>query len=355
MRHFISLIAFGALAVSAWASSDSYPIRGTFLNFYRDLKPAEWEVEFQAMQDVGIETVVVSSVGRLRPDPGNPSRFNLSPEGLLFPSMLVSSRERPAHDRLEMILSLADRHGMRIYLGSLQTAADWTGGTEFSALSLYNRLLASEILQRYGRHASLQGWYFTQEIWLNWVSYYGEDYYGTKLLATWVADMIALDAAKATAATMVFKKAAQGAMPGLIPPDVQKWTSHLSAQTRIDILMPQDGIGAQAGAPSMEELAAYYRAMAAGVLASSAKTAIWSIVEEFNPLPGVDGSKYPPASAVRIKKQVDTVRPYVAGYVGWIFGDDMSPQATYYPAEAKELNRQYRLLFDGTGLISSSR
>ena len=36
----------------------------------------------------------------------------------------------------------------------------------------------------------------------------------------------------------------------------------------------------------------------------------------------------------------------MSGYVSWIFGDDMSPQATYYPVEASELNRHYRLAGD---------
>ncbi|MFN0104715.1 MAG: hypothetical protein ACKV2U_21835 [Bryobacteraceae bacterium] len=29
--------------------------------------------------------------------------------------------------------------------------------------------MAQEIVAAYGHHPSLEGWYFTQEIWMNWV------------------------------------------------------------------------------------------------------------------------------------------------------------------------------------------
>jgi hypothetical protein len=42
--------------------------------------------------------------------------------------------------------------------------------------------VAQEVLQNYRQHPSLAGWYFTQELWLNWVKYYGSSYYGVTLL-----------------------------------------------------------------------------------------------------------------------------------------------------------------------------
>ncbi len=78
---------------------------------------------------------------------------------------------------------------MKVYLGSLQTATDCTDGTEFAALRAYNQRVATEVIQRYGRHSSLRGWYFAQEIWMNWVKEYGDCYDGTELLANWAADM----------------------------------------------------------------------------------------------------------------------------------------------------------------------
>jgi hypothetical protein len=83
-----------------------------------------------------------------------------------------------------MILSLADSNNMKVYLGSLQTEQDWATGIEFTALREYNKRVATEILQRYGHHPSLRGWYFTQEIWMNWVKYCGAGITGLRCCAT---------------------------------------------------------------------------------------------------------------------------------------------------------------------------
>ena len=119
---------------------------------------------------------------------------------------------------------------------------------------------------------------------------------------------------------------------------------------RIDILMPQDGIGAGDGAPSLDDLLEYFSAMQSA--AHAANTSLWSAIETFTAHPNLSGEHFPPAPVARIRDQINRVSPYVSGYVSWIFGDDMSPQATYYPVEASELNRQYRLADDLLPLIS---
>jgi hypothetical protein len=333
------------LKIFAWIfavqAMQGFPIQGTFLNFYRDLSPEQWRQEFQDMREVDIKTVVVLSIGRLRSDPADPQGFSPAPEGFIYPSRYLTLRE----DRLELILSLADHQGMHVLLGSLQTETDWTDGTEFAALRTWNRRVAAEILQRYGQHPSLQGWYFTQELWMNWIKYYGVEYYGTTLLANWIADLKTLDSAKITTASVVFKQSPSGPMPGLKASELKKWTTHFLKAAPLDILMPQDGIGARSGAPSLNDLPAYYKSISRGIRAAHTNTALWDTIETFTSRAGLRGDQYPPANATRIQKQVTAVRPYVTGYVSWIFGDDMSPQATYYSAEANELNRQYQSLF----------
>jgi hypothetical protein len=352
MRWRLFLLAFVAAASPCLARV--YPIQGTFLNFYRDLTPELWKLEFQYMKDVDIDTVVVLSVGHLRPDSNDASGYSLAPDGCLYPSRYLMGRyptasDRPSNDRLEMVLSLADHQRMKVYVGSLQTATDWTDGREFAALRAYNRLVAAEIRERYGHHPSFQGWYFTQELWMNWMKYYGHAYYGTGQLANWAADMRSIDSTKLTAATVVVKATSQGSMPGLTASELRTWTTSLVRTTKLDILMPQDGAGAGAGAPSIGDLPDYFAAMAAGVRAGATKTSLWSIVETFTADCSPSGERYPPANISRIRSQISQVRPYVTGYVSWIFGDDLSPQARYYPAEARELNRQYKLSFGPVG------
>jgi hypothetical protein len=341
----LAIAGFLAACICPLLLGQAYPIQGTFLNFYRNLTPELWALEFEHMRAAGIDTVVIAPIGHLRADAGDPSGYSLSPEGLRYPSQFVSSSGRPTTDVLEMMLSLADRHGMKVYLGSLETAKDWYGGAEFGALRAYNKRVAAEIIQRYGWHRSLAGWYFTQEIWMNWVKYYGAGYYGTSLLANWVADMKSLDAAKLTTATVVVKKAGWGGMPGLTAAELETWVTVFLRTTKVDILMPQDGIGAREGAPAISDLASYFHAMRQAARAAGTNTALWSVVETFTAGPNLSNEHYPPATIARIQSQVDQTRPYVGRYVSWIFGDDMSPQATYYPVEASELNRRYQFAF----------
>jgi hypothetical protein len=342
------MVGFLAAGVYPLLAGQSYPIQGTFLNFYRNLTPELWALEFQHMKAVNITTLVIAPVGHLRVDAADPSGYSLAPDGLRYPSNLVPVSKRPKADVLEMMLSLADQQGMQVYLGSLQTAAEWSGGTEFLALRAYNKRVAAEIVQRYGRHRSLAGWYFTQELWLNWAKYYGTRYYGTMLLANWVADMKSLDAGKLTTVAVVVKKTGWGVMPGLTATELETVTTAFLKTTRVEILMPQDGIGAQEGAPALDDLPSYFRAMWQATQATrvaGSNTALWSTIETFTADPHLNNEHFPPATISRIQRQVDRVRPYVSGYVSWIFGDDMSPQAAYYPVEASNLNRQYQFAF----------
>lgn len=138
---------------SPQATSD-YPLMGSFLNFYRNFGEAQWSLEFSRMRQISMNTIVVVSVGALKPDASDPNGYNLSGEGLLYPSLLVPVEIRPTTNRLETILQLADQQGIKVYLGSLQTAGDWTTGMEFAALRDYNKRVAQEIVAAYGHHPS---------------------------------------------------------------------------------------------------------------------------------------------------------------------------------------------------------
>jgi hypothetical protein len=343
------LLASAALAAEA-SSSSPYPLRGSFLTFDRDMGREGWAKELNFMKQVEMETIVILSVGHLETNAADPLGYSPSSDGLLFPSKWAP-RSASAEDRLEMILSLADERAMQVYVGSLQTESDWTTGREFTALRAYNRRLAKEIVERYGAHPSLVGWYFPQELWMNWVKYYGSDYYGSFLLRDFVADMKQIDPTKLTAATVVFKKAGDGLMPGLTPRDLESAMAHFLRTTRVDILMPQDGVGAQAGAALIHELPSYFAAMAAARDKAARETLLLAIVETFSARPELSDDRYPPASISRIEQQVAAVGPYVGGSVSWIFGRDMSPQATFYSKQGGALYEEYRARYVNSGAL----
>jgi hypothetical protein len=348
-----ALVSFYSPSVSG-----DFPLLGSFLNFYRDMPQALWAKEFGWMNGVSVNSIIVDALGSLKPDSSDPTGYSLSAEGLLYPSMLVDPADRPTTDRLEMILSLADTYAMKVYLGSLQTYADWTTGQEFNALSKYNLLVAQEIVANYGHHPSLAGWYFTQEIWMNWIKFYqsnwglgigcawmdytGNTYYGTTLLANYVADMKAVDPTKPVSAAIVFKETARGCMPSMSASEVQSYTTSFLQASGLEILAPQDGQGAGNGAPPLSDLPSYFQAFANAVAAAGPQTVLWSTVETFSSIANYGPAQYPPGDALRIQQQVNAVRPYVTGYVSYIYGDDMSQQATFWPVEASALSRSYQ-------------
>jgi hypothetical protein len=107
LLRFAKAALVGLLAACSVCAA--YPIRGTFLNFYRDLTPELWSLEFQYMRAADIDTVVVVSVGHLRPDARDPSGYSLAPDGLLYPSALVPAGERPSRNLLETVPSRTGR------------------------------------------------------------------------------------------------------------------------------------------------------------------------------------------------------------------------------------------------------
>jgi Domain of unknown function (DUF4434) len=141
-------------------------LSGSFFMFDRNLSQTETALELDKMHLVGMDKIILISVGHLS-GPGvgsNGECTSLSSDGLLYPSLLVGNPSAIA-DRLGDFLTLADARGMKVYLGTLQTSTDWTSGTEFGALRSCNKAVFAEIKAKYGsQHPSLEAPYWTQEI-----------------------------------------------------------------------------------------------------------------------------------------------------------------------------------------------
>ena len=178
---------------------------------------------------------------------------------------------------------------------------------------------------------------------MNWAQYYGPTtYYGTLLLRDFVADMKALNSSKIVTSAPVFKKDPNGSMPGLTPAELQSVMTDFLNTTQQDRIMPQDGIGAGAGAPPLSEIGSYFSAAQAAAAATG--KVLWSTLEVFT-ANGGDSAQYPPADIDRVTQQITAEQPYVAGFVMYTFGNHMSKMATYYPVEAYTLYRRYLEVF----------
>ena len=323
-------------------------LTGSFVNFDRNLTTVQmWQHELATQAALGHKILILPGDGTLMPSLGDSTGFTVNPQTLIYPSGMFPALP-PQPDNLGMLLTAADQFGMQVYVGSLQTYENWSNGEEFNALHKYDPIIAREILARYGSHPSLNSgggnWYFSHELWLNWVQFYGPTYYGISELGKYVAQMKAISPHAQVIEAPVFKKAASGLMPGLSPNEAGTYLAMLASGSQVDIVAPQDGAGAQVGAPAVSELGDYYSGMRAALETSiaSGTVQLWTTTETFQAaVTGTEsGNGWQPAPVSRIRQQIAAEAVRVPNHQ-FMYGWDMSPEATYTPVEADTLLAQY--------------
>lgn len=348
VKSISGLIALAALSVAGSLNMVAQPkITGSFAMFDRNMTAQAWEKELSQQYAAGQRIIILPGCGRLMPSATDSTGYTVDPKSLIYPSFQFPALP-PVADNLDMLLSAADQlFGMQVYIGSLQTYGDWSTGAEFAALHKYDPIVAREIIALYGSHPSLRdrGWYFSHELWLNWVKYYGSSYYGIGELATYVASMKNIDAIAQVVSAVVFKEQPNGSMPGLSPKENGAMLAILVEKSDVAVVAPQDGAGAQAGAPPISMLASYYAAMhnALANPINSGKVQLWSTLETFQAqFAGTESANgWQPAPLTRILQQVAAEKLYVSQIVEFMYGWDMSEFATYTPVEADTLLTQY--------------
>lgn len=134
------------------------PITGTFLDEisgdipHQNWGPIEWERDFQAMQAIGIDTVVLIRSGHKH--------------WLTYPSKVLISKEncyRPPVDLVDLFLTLAEKFNMAFYFGTYDSGNYWRSGQYQKEIDL-NRAAVDEVWKKYGSRAAFKGWYLTQEV-----------------------------------------------------------------------------------------------------------------------------------------------------------------------------------------------
>jgi hypothetical protein len=345
----LALAAFSACPAIAEAQVSGPFLTGSFVKFDRNWTTVQmWQHELAAQAALGHKILILPGDGTLMPSLGDSTGFTVNPQTLIYPSAIFPASP-PQPDDLGMLLTVADQFGMQVYVGSLQTYTAWSNGDEFNALHKYDPVVAREILALYGSHPSLNSgsgnWYFSHELWLNWVEFYGPTYYGISELGTYVAQMKTISANARVIEAPVFKKAGSGLMPGLSAKETGAYLADLVLGSQVDIVAPQDGAGAQAGAPAVSELADYYSEMRAALDTSiaSGTVQLWTTTETFQTaVAGTESANgWQPAPLSRIRQQIAAEAPYVSQVIQFMYGWDMSPAATYAPVEADTLLAQY--------------
>lgn len=133
-------------------------LTGTFLDEishdipHQNWGEAEWDRDFQAMQVIGIDTVILIRCGYRR--------------WMTYPSAVLESHAgcyQPPLDLVDVFLTLSEKYDMDFYFGTYDSGRYWTQG-EYRKEVDVNRAVVDEVWERYGQRKAFQGWYLSQEV-----------------------------------------------------------------------------------------------------------------------------------------------------------------------------------------------
>ena len=259
-----------------------------------------WAVELANMKSVGINTVIISTSCYLTTAyyPG------CSLAG-------VTSFQQP----LEKILNGADSTNMKIILGLYYDADWWTllGDTTYLA-QLYQKDSAvfNDLWSLYSTHPSIMGWYLVQETDNNmykvesyrqrYVNYFLKpitDYIKTKAPAT-----------KISVAPYFYPAGDSAVNYG------NWWVKTFTEVPNLDILMPQDGVGA--GGYPYSFVTSYFKELKRAC--DSTNRSMWSDLEIFD-----NTSTWGPTPISRVTTQLAIEQPYVQAFTCWEYSYYLSP------------------------------
>ncbi len=139
-------------------------ITGTFLDEISHDIPSqnwgykEWERDFNTMQSVGIDTVILIRCGY--------KRF------MTYPSTVLETEQDcyiPPVDLVNMYLELSEKYGMSFYFGTYDSGEFWHQGKYRKEVELSMKVV-DEAWERYGKFPAFKGWYLSLEVSRNALS-----------------------------------------------------------------------------------------------------------------------------------------------------------------------------------------
>ena len=337
---------------AAGACLASRGLDGTFLQLTRAdaLRPrAAWERLFADMAAVGIAQVFVQWT---------------SADGVAFYAPSVagagSADVPPRPDdvpMVDLVFALAERHGMRVWLGLAHDAGWWAGidrarpAAEVEVFLARRRLanlavaraLAPSVVGR----ASFSGWYVPDEVDdRNWL---GDE--RTALVAGYLSDLGRALEPLAPGAGIAASGFAQGwATPGQV---VELWST-IAARAPLTLLLFQDGIGA--GKLTLDELPDYLPRLRAAVEPHGERFGV--VVELFAATSPADGAGFAavPAPLDRVERQLDVAWRESGGpVVGFSVPDYVSPFGGTAAERAYDAYRRFVDCCTGTRAACAKR
>ena len=134
-------------------------ITGTFIDEishdipHQNWGPTEWDIDFQHMQKMGIDTVILIRCGYKK--------------WQTFDSKVLKQYEScypPPIDLIDLYLSLAEKYDMSFYFGLYDSGKYWCSDGNYEKEIEINFYLIDEVWQKYGSRKSFKGWYLSQEV-----------------------------------------------------------------------------------------------------------------------------------------------------------------------------------------------
>ncbi len=278
-------------------------ITGTFLDEItwdipsQNWKGDDWDKDFEAMQDIGIDTVIIIRAG-LR---------NQS----IFSSRVLDVEVQ--EDLAKLFLEKAEKYNMKLFFGLYDSANYWLKGDWKSETDI-NIKFIDEVWQNYGHHKSFYGWYLAQEIGKNEEKYHITDIYNA--LGERIKNIT-------PGKPILISPYYYGPKidPGnFLSPEktAEQWNSLLSQFKYIDFCAYQDG-----PVPT-HELPKYWETMH-GIFKSH-KIKLWANVETFTRDMPI---KFPPIDIRDLTAKLRAAEPYVEKAITFEFSHFMSPNSIY--------------------------
>lgn len=136
--------------------NDLTKITGTFLDEITYDIPSqnwgveEWKKDFDAMQKIGIDTVIIIRCGL--------------GDRMAYPSKII--KREGNDDVAKIFLDETEKRGMKLFFGLYDSNNFWLRGNWKKEVEI-NYNIINEILERYGHYKSFYGWYIPQEVGKN--------------------------------------------------------------------------------------------------------------------------------------------------------------------------------------------
>lgn len=293
-----------AIPASMPAGRMGLRLDGTFIQYQSSMMRMDaraWQRELQAMQRAGLRTIIIQC---------------LEHDAVSF---IPEDGESP--DPTEIILEYADTAGMEVWLGLAMMDAWWKGAHDPAVLGRIAdrcRDLAERAWSRYGRHKSLVGWYIPPEPWDDFAP---ECVANLRAFLRRISDGCRqLSAGKLVGLSPYLTGAVEAAA-------LREKFAELLTGAGIDVVLLQDSVGARCWDNDVYRIRPYFRAMRDACLRSGVE--LWSDVEVFRiestEREGKTESRFLPADAARLARQLTAAAPFVTRLVAFDCYHYMSP------------------------------